>query len=300
MNVQVTPVKGDFVARIEGVDLRGELTEAEFGQIKDAFNRYAILVFPGQLISDEQQVAFSRRFGPLEEVVSVYPGHQKHRLSKNVCDISNLDENGKVWNERNEKRFFNLANQLWHTDSSFKKIPALCSLLSARSIPPSGGETEFADLRAAYDALPDAKKYELEGLRAEHSIMHSRSQVGYADFQPELYAHLPGTEQMLVRRHPESGRTSLYLASHASHIVDWPEQAGRKLIADLLEFATQPRFVYQHHWTVGDLVMWDNRCTMHRARPYEDLVQKRDMHRTTVSEHANTVEQDRSSRTAIA
>jgi alpha-ketoglutarate-dependent 2,4-dichlorophenoxyacetate dioxygenase len=197
---------------------------------------------------------------------------------------------------RDDRRnLFNLGNQLWHTDSSFKRVPAKCSLLSARELPSpgpmGGGETEFADLRAAWDALPEARKRQLDGLVVEHSIFRSRSQIGFADFNDEIFRELPPVTQALVRHHPASGRTSLYLASHASHIVGWPVEEGRALIEELISFATQPQFVHQHRWRVGDLVIWDNRCTMHRGRPYDDT-QRRVLHRTTVSDYANTVEQE--------
>ena len=197
---------------------------------------------------------------------------------------------------RDDRRnLFNIGNQLWHTDSSFKHTPAKCSLLSARELPSSGpmggGETEFADLRAAWDALPDARKRKLQGLVVEHSIFRSRSQLGFADFNDEIYKQVPPVPQALVRHHRYSGRTSLYLASHASHVIGWPVEKGRALIEELIAFATQPQFVHQHRWTVGDLVMWDNRCTMHRGRPYDDT-QRRVLHRTTVSDVANTLEQE--------
>src|ERR1700730_2406398 len=195
--------------------------------------------------------------------------------------------------QRDRRNLFNLGNQLWHTDSSFKRVPAKCSLLSAREVPSpgpmGGGETEFADLRAAWDALPAARKQQLDGLVVEHSIFRSRSQIGFADFNDEIFKQLPPVPQALVRHHPGSGRTSLYLASHASHIIGWPVEKGRALIDELIAFATQPQFVHRHRWRVGDLVMWDNRCTMHRGRPYDDT-QRRVLHRTTVSDYANTVE----------
>jgi alpha-ketoglutarate-dependent 2,4-dichlorophenoxyacetate dioxygenase len=240
-------------------------------------------------VSDEQQLAFSQLFGPLE-VNPNYAG-AKMRVRPDIADISNLDAEGRVLARGDRRNLFNLGNQLWHTDSSFKRIPAKCSLLSARDLPSSGGETEFADLRAAWDALPQSRKRELDGLIVEHSIFRSRSQIGFADFNDEIYSQLPPVPQALVRHHPASGRTSLYLASHASHIVGWPVEKGRALIEELIAFSTQPQFVYQHRWTVGDLVMWDNRCTMHRGRPYDDT-QRRVLHRTTVSDYANTTEQE--------
>jgi alpha-ketoglutarate-dependent 2,4-dichlorophenoxyacetate dioxygenase len=184
-----------------------------------------------------------------------------------------------------------LANQLWHTDSSFKPVPGKVSFLSAHELPPSGGETEFADLRAAYDALDAATKAQVEGLVAEHSIFHSRSLIGYTDFTDEERAALPPVPQTLVRIHPGSQRKTLYLASHASHIIGWPVEQGRALLGDLIEFATQPRFVYRHHWQPNDLMVWDNRCTLHRGRPYDDAGHRRDMRRTTVEDMAATLEQ---------
>jgi alpha-ketoglutarate-dependent 2,4-dichlorophenoxyacetate dioxygenase len=289
MAINVTPLHPTLGAELRGVDLTRPVALEVFAEIDVAFNRYGILVFPGQPVTDEQQLAFSRLFGPLE-VNPNYAG-TKMRLRPDVADISNLDAEGRVLARDDRRNLFNLGNQLWHTDSSFQRIPAKCSLLSARELPPSDGETEFADLRAAWDALPEAKKRELDGLVVEHSIFRSRSQIGFADFNDEIFKQLPPVPQALVRHHPASGRTSLYLASHASHIIGWPVEKGRALIAELIAFATQPQFVYQHRWTVGDLVIGDNRCTMHRGRPYDDT-QRRVLHRTTISDLTNTLEQE--------
>jgi alpha-ketoglutarate-dependent 2,4-dichlorophenoxyacetate dioxygenase len=293
MAIEVLPLHSCLGAEIRGVDLTRPVAPGVFAEIEAAFNRYGILVFPGQPVTDEQQLAFSCLFGPLE-VNPNYAG-AKMRLRADIADISNLDAEGRVLARDDRRNLFNLGNQLWHTDSSFKQIPAKCSLLSARELPAlgpmGGGETEFADLRAAWDALPDARKRELDGLVVEHSIFRSRSQIGFADFNDEIFRQLPPVRQALVRHHPASGRTSLYLASHASHIIGWSAEEGRALIEELIAFATQPRFVYQHRWTVGDLVIWDNRCTMHRGRPYDDT-QRRVLHRTTMSDWANTLEQE--------
>jgi alpha-ketoglutarate-dependent 2,4-dichlorophenoxyacetate dioxygenase len=293
MSIEVTALHPALGAELRGVDLTLTVTPEVFAEIEAAFNRYGILVFPEQPLSDEQQLAFSRMFGPLE-VNPNYAG-AKMRLRPDVADISNLDADGRVLAREDRRNLFNLGNQLWHTDSSFKRIPAKCSLLSARELPSpgpmGGGETEFADLRAAWDALPEATKRELDGLIVEHSIFRSRSQIGFADFNDEIFKQLPPVPQALVRHHPVSGRTSLYLASHASHIIGWPVEKGRALIEELIAFATQPQFVYQHRWAVGDLVIWDNRCTMHRGRPYDDT-QRRVLHRTTVSDRVNTLEQE--------
>jgi alpha-ketoglutarate-dependent 2,4-dichlorophenoxyacetate dioxygenase len=290
MSLAVTPLHPLFAAEIRGIDLREPVPPALFAEIEAAFNRHAVLVFPDQPLEDEQQMAFSLLFGPLETNPN-YAG-KALRLRPEIADISNLDHEGRILGAADRRRLFNLGNQLWHTDSSFKRVPAKCSLLSAREIPPAGGETEFADLRAAWDALPDERKRALDGLVAEHSIRRSRSRIGFADFNDEIGDLLPPVPQLLVRRHPGSGRKTLYLASHASHVIGWPVEEGRKLIDELVAFATQPQFVYQHRWRVGDLVVWDNRCTMHRGRPYDETY-KRDMHRTTVQDVANSVEQER-------
>jgi alpha-ketoglutarate-dependent 2,4-dichlorophenoxyacetate dioxygenase len=289
MAIELTPLHTCLGAELRGVDLTRPVRPEVFAEIEAAFNHYGILVFPEQPVTDEQQLAFSRLFGPLE-INPNYAG-AKMRLRPDVADISNLDPEGRVLARDDRRNLFNLGNQLWHTDSSFKHVPARCSLLSARELPSSGGDTEFADMRAAWDALPDARKRELEGLVVEHSIFRSRSQIGFADFNDEIFKELPPVRQALVRHHPASRRTSLYLASHASHIVGWPVEEGRALIEELIAFATQPQFVYRHHWSVGDLVMWDNRCTMHRGRPYDDT-QRRVLHRTTVSDEINTLEQE--------
>ena len=290
MAIDLAPLHPTLGAEVRGVDLTRPVMPEVFAEIDAAFNRYGILVFPEQPVTDEQQLEFSRLFGQLE-VNPNYAG-AKMRLRPDVADISNLDAEGRVLARDDRRNLFNIGNQLWHTDSSFKHTPAKCSLLSARELPSSGpmggGETEFADLRAAWDALPDARKRKLQGLVVEHSIFRSRSQLGFADFNDEIFKKLPPVPQALVRHHRYSGRTSLYLASH---VIGWPVEEGRALIEELIAFATEPQFVYQHRWTVGDLVMWDNRCTMHRGRPYDDT-QRRVLHRTTVSDTANTLEQE--------
>jgi alpha-ketoglutarate-dependent 2,4-dichlorophenoxyacetate dioxygenase len=293
MAIEAIPLHSMLGAEVHGVDLTRAVPPAVFAEIEAAFNLYGILILPGQPVTDEQQLAFSRLFGPLE----VNPNYaaSEMRLRPDIADISNLDAEGRVLPRDDRRNLFNLGNQLWHTDSSFKHTPAKCSLLSARELPSpgprGGGETEFADLRAAWDAFPEKRKRELDGLVVEHSIFRSRSQIGFADFNDEIFKQLPPVPQALVRHHPASGRTSFYLASHASYVVGWPVETGRALIEELIAFSTQPQFVYRHHWTVGDLVIWDNRCTMHRGRPYDET-QRRVLHRTTVSDYANTLEQE--------
>ena len=290
MAIGVTPLHPTLGAEVRGVDLTGRVVPEVFAEIDAAFSRHGILVFPDQPVTDEQQLAFSRLFGPLE-VNPNYAG-AKMRLRPDVADISNLDPEGRALARDDRRNLFNLGNQLWHTDSSFKHIPVKCSLLSARELPSSAGETEFADLRAAWDALPEAQKRELDGLIAEHSIFRSRALIGFTEFNEDIQRELPPVTQLLVRRHAGSGRRTLYLASHASHVIGWPIGEGRQLIEELIAFATRPEFVFQHRWRVGDLVIWDDRCTMHRGRPYDDTKYRRDMHRTTVSDEINSVERE--------
>ena len=301
MAMCVTPLHKDFVGEVSGVDLRYPLDDASLSEISEALDRYAVLVFRNQRLTDEQQIAFSRHFGPLETAIGTLRKGRKHRLhSSALADVSNLDANNNIRPTSDRWRMFMLANQLWHTDSSFKRVPGKISFLAAHEVPPSGGETEFADLRAAYDALDAATKDRIEGLVAEHSIFHSRSLIGYTEFSDEERAALPPVPQTVVRIHPGSGRKTLYLASHASHIIGWPVEQGRALLDELIEFATRPCFVHQHRWQAGDLVVWDNRCTLHRGRPYDDAKFRRDMRRTTVEDSAPTVQQPRLARAATA
>ena len=293
MGIKVKPLHRHVGAEITGIDLCRPVPPETFAEVEAALNKHAVLIFPSQPLTDEQQIAFSRLFGPLETSPN-YAGSQKTRLRHpEIADISNLDPEGRVMSAEDQRLLFNRGNQLWHTDSSFKYVPARCSLLSAHEVPPSGGETEFADLRAAYDALSPAMKRQLDGLVAEHSILRSRAQIGFAEFNEDIRRGLPPVPQLVVRTHAGSGRKSLYLASHASHIIGRPVAEGRRLITELIAFATQPQFVYRHRWHVGDLVIWDDRCTMHRGREYDDTGRRRDMRRTTVSDEINSVERAR-------
>lgn len=289
MSISVKQLHAHLGAEITGIDLRSPVPPQTFAAIEAALHKHAVLIFPNQPLTDEQQMAFSRLIGPLETSTK-YTEHERARLRhREIEDISNLDAEGRVMSADDKRLLFNRGNLLWHTDSSFKYVPARCSLLSAREVPPTGGETEFADLRAAYDALPEATKRKLDGLVAEHSILRSRAQIGFSEFTDDVLREYPSVPQLLVRMHSGTGRKSLYLASHASHIIGWPLEEGRKLIEELIAFATAPQFVYQHRWHVGDLVIWDDRCTMHRGRPYDDTRHRRDMHRTTVSDEINSV-----------
>ncbi|WP_422033234.1 TauD/TfdA dioxygenase family protein [Reyranella sp.] len=292
MSITVTPTHPEFVAEISGVDLAQPLEPTDRQTIEDAINRYAVVVFRGQTLDDEKQVAFAGHFGPIESsALKLRHRDIKHRIeSSQVADISNLDGDGNVMKPDARRRLDGLANRLWHTDASFRAVPGALSMLYAHVIPDEGGDTEFADMRAAYDALPEAKKKELEGLVAEHSIWRSREQLGVVQYTAEERASLPPVPQRVVRTHPGSHRKTLYLAAHASHILGLPVADGRLIILDLIEHATQPRFVHAHRWAKGDLVIWDNRCTMHRARPF-DTTRVRDLRRVTTRDVASTLEQ---------
>ena len=292
MAISVYPVTENFAAEIGDLDLARPLDPTDLAAIKAAFATYAVLIFPDQQLTQEQHLAFAARFGPLELTIAVHRKDAPLRVRKEFADVSNLNHKDKVWREDSRTRQFQLANRIWHTDSSFKRLPARASLLYARTIPPVGGHTEFADERAAYDALPEAMKRRLEGLVAEHSIFNSRGRLGFSNFSEEERQSLPPVPQALVRVIAESGRKSLYLASHAGRIFGMPEAEGRALIDQLIEHATRRQFVYTHRWRVNDLVMWDDRCTMHRGTAFDDLRFRRDVQRATVSDVANTCEQE--------
>ncbi len=290
MPVSIHAVTPDFVAEVGDVALN-KVSREDLAAIREAFTKYAVLVFPDQEFDDESQLAFARHFGPLETTVFKARKDHKLRLHENMADVGNLDAENRILEASNRQRLYNLGNRLWHTDSSFKRLPAYCSMLHARSIPPIGGHTEFADMRAAYDALPDSTKHRLEGLVAEHSIMTSRAKLGFKDFdesEREAFAPVP---QVLVRRLQDSGRMSLYIASHAGAIRGMADDEARQLLDELTAHATQRQFVHSHRWRQGDLVIWDDRCTMHRGMEFDDQRYKRDMRRATVSDIAPTCEQ---------
>jgi alpha-ketoglutarate-dependent 2,4-dichlorophenoxyacetate dioxygenase len=288
MSIKVRPLHPLFVGEVQGVDMREPPDDSLMAEIVSASDQYAVLVFREQFITDEQHVAFSRPFGRLETTIKAYRPGFKGRLDPHVADISNLDEEGGILAPGDRRRMNSLGNRLWHTDYTFKETPGKYSLLSARMVPEDGGETQFADMRAAYDALSAAMKARIEGLVAEHSLLYSRGTIGFVDFSEEERMKLPSAAQVLVRVHPGSRRKTLYLASHAMEIHGMPVPEGRILLRDLTEHATQREFVYTHRWCAGDMVMWDNRCTMHRACPY-DAGQVRELHRTTVMEETSTL-----------
>ncbi len=292
MAITVCPVTPSFAAEIGDVDLSAPLAPSDLQDIKNAFATYAVLIFPDQHLSQDQHLDFARHFGPLETTIALHRKDARLRVRKEFADVSNLGPDNEVWGKDSRQRMFQLGNRLWHTDSSFKRLPALASLLYARSIPTVGGHTEFADERAAYDALPEDMKRRLHSLVAEHSIFNSRAKLGFTNFSDEERAGLPPVPQVVVRTILESGRKSLYLASHAGRIFGMPEQEGRALIEELVVHATQRQFIYTHRWRVHDLVIWDDRCTMHRGTDFDDLRWKRDMQRATVCDVANSCEQE--------
>ena len=281
--VQVTPVQGDFVAVVDNVDLAYPLNDDEFAAVEMAFETYGVIVFPAQDITDDQQIAFSRRFGPLEPSVR----RHRNRAVSNVLlsDISNVGSDGQIMAEKSEAMSYNRGNQLWHSDSSFKEIPSKASLLSAREVPPSGGETEFADMRAAWDTLSAEKQVEISDLVAQHSLAYSRATMGYdagEKFMDVEKSEVPPVPQPLIRVSPVTGRKSLYVGSHAAYVDGMDRNAGRTLLDGLLAHATEDQFIYIHNWAAFDLVMWDNRCINHRGRPWQSQKHRRVMRRTTI------------------
>jgi len=280
-----------FAAEVEGVDLTKPLSPGDVKAIHAGMDEYAVLVFHNQRIDDEQQLAFSRSLGELEHAIGTsLRAPDEYRLPTTFADVSNLDHDHKVFARDDRRRLFALGNRLWHSDSSFKVIPAKYSLLHARSIPAKGGNTEFADMRAAYDALDDETKAEIDDLICEHSQIFSRQQLGFTDFTDDERARFKPVRQRLVRTHPSTGRKSLFLASHAGGIHGWPVPEARAFLRDLTEHATQRQFVYAHRWHVDDLVVWDNRRTMHRARSFPPH-EPRDVRRTTLVGDGPTVAQ---------
>jgi alpha-ketoglutarate-dependent 2,4-dichlorophenoxyacetate dioxygenase len=292
MAITFTPLHPVIAAECSGVDIGEPLGPAEAAAIDEGMDRYAVLVFRrGIPLTTEQQIAFTRNFGELEPPYTQIQSPEGKRLgSPHLADISNLGPGDRILSRDDRKRLFGLGNQLWHSDSSYKAIPARHSLLSAHVVPPEGGNTEFADMRAAYDALDGETKVLIEDLVCEHSRMFSKGALGFSFTEEEVRAFSP-VRQRLVRTHRRTGRKSLYLSSHAGRIVGWPVPEAMLLLRELTEHATQREFVYSHRWQVGDLVMWDNRTTMHRARRYENERDPRDLRRTTLTDGVPTVTQ---------
>ena len=280
-----------LAGEVDGVDMAKPMTADQVAAIHAGMDKYAVLVFRNQQhISDEQQLAFTQSLGPIEHAIGTsLRAASETRLPTTFADVSNLDKNNKPYARDDRRRLFAIGNRLWHSDSSFKVVPAKYSLLHAISIPSKGGDTQFASMCAAYEALDEETKAEVQDMVCEHSQMYSRQIIGFTDFTDEERERFKPVRQCMVRSHPW-GRKSLYLSSHAGTIVGWPMPEARGYLRDLVEHATQREFVYTHKWRLGDLVMWDNRQTMHRARPFP-AHEPRDMRRTTLAGEGPTAVQ---------
>jgi alpha-ketoglutarate-dependent 2,4-dichlorophenoxyacetate dioxygenase len=294
MALQTRQRSTSFVAEFSGIDLTEPQDDAVISAIWSAIDRNAVVILRGQRLTDAQLHDFAARFGPLEiGRAAARPGRRRLAIPQ-IGDISNLDENNLVRGLDDRRRLDSLGNRLWHTDASYMPVPVVLGMLHAVALPPpspfGNGETEFADMRAAYDALPEPTKQAIDGLVVQHDVFWSRAQIGFTEFPPGEREKYPASQQRLVRRHPGSGRKTLYLSAHASHVVGWPVADGRLLLWDLTAHATQRQFVYSHTWRVGDLVIWDNRCTMHRGRPHDEM-QPRDLRRATTLDTSSTLDQ---------
>lgn len=280
-----------FVAEVSPLDLRQTYDHETLTQIQEGMDEYAILIFRDQAFSDDEHLAFGQRLDGQLHTKTGISAFQKSRLGNEaLADVSNIDANGEVQKSDDRRRMYGLGNRLWHTDASFQDPPGRYSMLFARVIPPVAADTEYADMRAAYDALPLEMKAQLKRLRVHHSIAHSRQILGF-EFSKNEQDVLKGAVHLLIRTLPRTHRKSLYVAAHASKIVDWPVPEGRLLLLELMEHATQPEFVYRHSWRVGDLVIYDNRATMHRARPFEDTKHRRELRRVTTLDIEYDIEQ---------
>ena len=293
MSPNIRPAHPVFGGEVSAIDISQKLSQEEVAAIEAGMDRYAVLVFRDQQLTDDQQLEFSRNFGELEVTLAgqmAKPEDRRLGDRLELGDISNLTARNELRAREDRSRMYALANRLWHSDASFRTIGAGYTLLHGRVIPKKGGNTEFADMRAAYDALADAMRAAIDDLVAEHDVFWSRGQIGFTDFLPGEREKYPPSRQRLVRRHPGSGRKTLYLSAHASHIVGWPVPEGRILLCDLNLHATRPEFVHSHKWQVGDLVIWDNRCTMHRGRPHDDRW-PRDLRRATTLDTTSTLDE---------
>lgn len=287
----ITPITPAFVAEVSGVDLREPLPAGVAAEIDAAMDQYGAVVFRDQALNDAQQRAFGEALGTIEASRATVDAEKTRLQDKQINDISNLAADGTILAADARKRMFNLGNQLWHSDSSFKAVPAKYSMLHARVIPPSGGATEVADMRGAWDALDAEMQDRLRDLICEHSLLYSRALLGFGEFTEQERVNFAPVQQRLVRFFPSTGRRSLYLSAHIGRIVGWQVPEALALIRDLMEHATERRFVYSHQWRVNDLLMWDNRTTMHRGRPFDDKKFPRDMRRVTIEDVASTLQQ---------
>ena len=291
MTIGIRPLTPGFAGEVSGANLTRPLSAEDAAALEAGMNQYAVLVYHDQAVTDEQQKIFSLNFGALEQTAGGNVTQAKdQRLGSFMADVSNLDTNHLPLARDDRRRLFNLGNQLWHSDSSFRAVPAKYSILSGRATVDKGGQTQFADMRAAHDALDDAAKTEIEDLICEHSLLFSRGALGFTDLSEAEKAMFTPVRQRLVRAHPVTGRKSLFLSSHIGTILGWPVPEARAFLRDLTEHATQSRFVYKHVWKQYDMLMWDNRSTMHRVTRFDDT-KARDMRRTTVAGESMTVEQ---------
>jgi alpha-ketoglutarate-dependent 2,4-dichlorophenoxyacetate dioxygenase len=289
----IRPIQPSFAGEVLDLDLRDPLSDDDIAAIHAGMNKYAVMVIHGQhQLSNDDQVAFTKQLGPREvnirtNVIAV----KDRRLDDDFADVSNLDQNNKIWAKDSRRRIFEFANRLWHSDGISRVIPTHYSVLYGHTVVPVGGDTEYVDMRQAYDALDAETKAEVEDLICEHSIMYSRQQLGFGGWTEAEKEDYKPVRQRLVRRLPATGRKSLFMSSHIGGIVGWPRPEAMAYIRDLMEYATQRQFVYAHKWMRGDLIIWDNRVTMHRGRRYDDLKYVRDLRRTTTMCDAPTVEQ---------
>jgi len=279
--LSITPIHPHFGAEVAGVDLTRSLDDETFARIRAAFEEHSVLVFHDQPLSDEAQIAFSVRFGALEQTIASIAHNDK--VAAEIADLSNVDRDGALIPMDDRRMVYHSGNQLWHTDSSFKRVPALASLLSGREVPPEGGQTEYASMRWAWAHLPEERQRWLEGKVAVHSFAYSRGLVGRGLLTPDQEAAVPPVRQALVRANPVNGRKSIYVASHCWYIEGMSAEESRPIIDELMALATQPSNVYSHRWRRHDLVMWDNRSMLHRGRPWDGTKYRRVMHRTTVA-----------------
>ena len=286
----LNPKLSDFVAKVEGISLSEPQTSETVEALFNALDTFAVLVFPNQVLTDEQHIRFSRYFGDLELATGDYMKQDDRRLQMELNDISNLDRTGGKMEAADPKRLFSLGNMLWHSDSSFKAIPAQYSILSAKIIPATEGDTEFADMRAAWRALDEKTQQKCLGQVTRHSQLYSRGELGFTEFREDQQEAMVPVRQALVRRHPRTKNSSLYLSAHAGLIEGWTVPESRIFLKRLAEHATQREFVYRHEWSVNDLVIWDNQATMHRAMGYDNK-EVRDMRRTTIAGVTSSLEE---------
>ena len=298
MALVIQPIGDAFAGEVTGVDCRKPLSPKEVAAIEAGMDQYAVLVYRGQSLTDQEQLAFTLHFGDIEKKgrgsgtghIHFRSDDQARPLARGIGDFSNVDGRGQPLPPDSRAYQFKLADRLWHSDSSFREIPAKYSLLSGRAVPSWGGNTELADMRAAYDALDGRTRNEVEDLVCLHSQIYSREAVGFSEMSGKEREAFKPVRQRLVRRHPVTGRKSLFLSSHAGVIEGWSTPESRMYLRDLIEFATQPRFVYSHAWCLNDLVVWDNRATMHRGRRF-DPAEARDVRQTRLAGNAVTIEQ---------